>query len=267
MILSDFHLHTCFCDGKDTPEQMVQTAIEKGFSALGFSMHSPGVDYGDWIIPPEDAAAYRQEIARLKAQYGDRLTILCGIEQDADCTQPTDPYDYVIMSVHGVQDPTGKRWEMDWSLDHLKQAIAAFGNDPYQMVEAYYERVGQLQGGDIVGHIDLVTKYLETEPLFDPNHPRYRAASQQAVDRLIKTGMLFEINVGAMSRGYCTKPYPALPLLAYICRQGGQIVLNGDCHDRAYLGAFRQQAMDLAKAAGFTRAVTLTPTGREFYNL
>ncbi len=267
MMLSDFHLHTTYCDGKDTPEQMVQTAIEKGFCALGFSMHSPAVDYGDWIIPPEDAAAYRAEIARLKKVYGHRLTLLCGIEQDSDCTEPTAPYDYVIMSVHGVADATGKRWEVDWGLDHLKQAIAAFGGDAYALVEAYYERVGRLSGGQIVGHIDLITKYLEQEPLFDPAHPRYVAAARRAVDRLIPTGMLFEINVGAMSRGYCTAPYPSLPLLTYIREQGGQIILNGDCHNRAYLGAFRQEAVALAKAAGFTEAATLTEQGRVFYKL
>ena len=40
MINTNFHTHTTFCDGKDTPEQMVLAAIQKGFSALGFSGHA-----------------------------------------------------------------------------------------------------------------------------------------------------------------------------------------------------------------------------------
>ncbi len=266
MILSDFHVHTCFCDGENTPEQMIEAALEKGFSVLGFSMHSPEVDYGDWIIPAQKAEEYRREILRLKEQYADRLEILLGIEQDADCRESTAPYEYVVASVHGVKDPTGKRWEMDWSLEHLKEAVKAFGGDPYALAEAYYEQVGALKG-DIIGHIDLITKYLEREPWLDPNHPRYVAAYQKAVDRLIPTGALFEINVGAMSRGYRTAPYPALPLLTYIRQKGGEIILNGDCHDRTYLGAFRQEAVALAKAAGFTHAASLTAAGRVYYAL
>ncbi len=30
-ILQNLHTHTCFCDGKDTPEEIVLTAIETGF--------------------------------------------------------------------------------------------------------------------------------------------------------------------------------------------------------------------------------------------
>ena len=41
MIKTSFHTHTTFCDGKNTPEEMVVAAIEKGFVALGFSTHSP----------------------------------------------------------------------------------------------------------------------------------------------------------------------------------------------------------------------------------
>ena len=33
-------MHTCYCDGKNTPEEMVQSAIEKGLSTVGISGHS-----------------------------------------------------------------------------------------------------------------------------------------------------------------------------------------------------------------------------------
>ena len=29
MILADFHTHTCFCDGHDKPEDVVQAAISR----------------------------------------------------------------------------------------------------------------------------------------------------------------------------------------------------------------------------------------------
>ena len=36
----DLHMHTCFCDGKDTPEEMVQAAIAKEMEAVGVCIHS-----------------------------------------------------------------------------------------------------------------------------------------------------------------------------------------------------------------------------------
>ncbi|MBQ7935303.1 MAG: histidinol-phosphatase [Clostridia bacterium] len=267
MILSDFHVHTRFCDGKDTPEEMVQTALEKGFSTLGFSAHSPIVIYGNWFVSPEKMVEYRAEIARLKKQYGDRIEILCGIEQDSECTESTEPYDYVIASVHAVRDPAGNRWDVDWNTDITQNAIAGFGGDPYAFIEAYYERVGNLTGGDIIGHLDLLTKFQEKQPLFDETHPRYRAAAEEAIKKLIPTGMLFEINVGAISRGYRTTPYPSEPLLRSIRERGGEIILNGDCHDRRFLGEYRAQAIALAKQCGFTRTVTLTAAGREYMEI
>ena len=267
MILTDFHTHTAFCDGDNTPEEMVLTAIEKGFSVLGFSMHSPCSDYGDWIIPAEKAAEYRREIARLKEKYAGQLTILCGIEQDASCTESTAPYDYVIASVHNVTDAQGRVWQMDWNIPHFKEAIEAFGGDPYALVEAYYEAVGNLKDAEIIGHLDLITKFLKREPLFDPCHPRYFAAAEKAIRKLIPTGMLFEINTGAISRGYRTEPYPAKPLLSLIKELGGEIVINGDCHACSHLGYYFQDAVAHAKACGFTRAVILTPKGREYIEL
>ena len=38
-MLSNFHTHTTFCDGKSTVEEVVRSAIEKGFDAIGFSGH------------------------------------------------------------------------------------------------------------------------------------------------------------------------------------------------------------------------------------
>ena len=40
MKITNYHTHTTYCDGKDTPEEMVLAAIGYGMHALGFSTHS-----------------------------------------------------------------------------------------------------------------------------------------------------------------------------------------------------------------------------------
>ena len=107
----------------------------------------------------------------------------------------------------------------------MKNAVdQAFGGDVYLAVEQYYSNVSNVLEkfpADIIGHIDLITKFNEIEPYIDVNNPRYIKAWQTAVDKLIPYNKPFEINTGAISRGYRTTPYPAPDILAYIKQKGG----------------------------------------------
>ena len=91
---------------------------------------------------------------------------------------------------------------------------------------------------DIIGHFDLITKFIEQDPQFDVHHPRYVKAWQGAADTLLKTGRPFEINTGAISRGYRTSPYPAGEIRDYIRAHGGKLILSSDSHQKETI-AFR----------------------------
>lgn len=47
---SNFHTHTCLCDGKDRPEDLVQEALRLGCPALGFSGHAYAPYDGDYCM-------------------------------------------------------------------------------------------------------------------------------------------------------------------------------------------------------------------------
>lgn len=66
--------------------------------------------------------------------------------------------------------------------------------------------------------------------LFDEEDPRYIAAWRGALEKLLKTGAVFEINTGAMSRGYRTSPYPAPAILEAVKKGGGSLILSSDSH-------------------------------------
>ena len=66
-MLANFHTHTVFCDGKNTPEEIVLSAIDKGFSAIGFSGH--GYTDFDLRYCMKDTCGYITEINRLKDKY------------------------------------------------------------------------------------------------------------------------------------------------------------------------------------------------------
>ena len=69
MIKTNFHTHTTFCDGKNTPEEMVQSAIEKGFSSLGFSVHSPMFYAPEHGIAEENVDAYIADVRAMAKKY------------------------------------------------------------------------------------------------------------------------------------------------------------------------------------------------------
>lgn len=100
MYLQNLHTHSYFCDGVDSPEEMVCTAIEKGFDSIGFSGHSY-MDFArqffKWGDKTED---YKAEIISLKEKYKDHIDVFLGLEAEP-CSKPDMiGYDYLIGSVH-----------------------------------------------------------------------------------------------------------------------------------------------------------------------
>ena len=229
----DFHVHTAFCDGAASPGEMAAAAFRQELAALGFSGHSHTFCDESWCMSPSGPEAYRAEIARLRAEYDGRMEILCGVEQDYYSAAPTDGYDYVIGSVHYLK-AGGAYLPVDESAgDQVAAAEAHFGGDLLAFAEAYFEtvnRVPEIPGCRIIGHFDLVSKFNEGGALFDEGHPRYLAAWRAAADRLLRSGLPFEVNTGAISRGWRSVPYPAPPILRYLAERGARFLLSSDSH-------------------------------------
>ena len=239
MITKDLHMHTCYCDGKNTPEEMVQSAIEKDLTTVGISGHSYTFFDESYCMQKADIPRYLAECRYLRAKYFDQIHVLCGVEQDYYSDYPTDEFDYVIGSVHYIK-VEGEYIPVDESIEILRAAVQKhFDGDVYALCEAYFATVADVVKKtecDIIGHFDLISKFIEKEPLFDVTHPRYVAAWQKAVDQLVPYGVPFEINTGAISRGYRTQPYPSEEMREYIREKGGRFVLSSDAHSKENIG-------------------------------
>ena len=264
LIKSNLHTHTCLCDGKDTPEDVVKSAIAQGMNTLGFSGHS----YVPFDLPCcmnlEETAQYRAEIPRLKKLYGDQLNILMGIEQDYYTTESTEGYEYIIGSVHYLLCD-GTYYPLDQDVALLKEMIDRhFGGDIYRFLKVYYEMeagVVEKTGCQIIGHFDLVSKFNEVEALFDPTDPRYLRYAMDSLDALLEKDVVFEINTGAISRGYRRTPYPAPVFLRRILEKGGRITFNSDSHQKETLLFAMEDAVRYAKSAGVGSLEVMTEKG------
>ena len=254
----DLHMHTTYCDGKNSAEEMILAAIDMGFKTVGLSGHSFTWFDTSYCMSVENTEAYIAEVNHLGEKYADRIRVLLGTELDYWADIDTAPYDYLIGSSHYVLKD-GDYLDVDYRAEMLMdESNKYFGGDMAAMAEAYYAQVGNIvkkTGCDIIGHFDLITKFNETLPvqIVGTADPRYMTAWMDAVDRIFEDtaelrnsgrpnrletlGILeagdkpvFEINTGAMAKGYRTSPYPAADQMKYIKNKGGILIYSSDSH-------------------------------------
>ncbi|MCI8590266.1 MAG: histidinol-phosphatase HisJ family protein [Clostridiales bacterium] len=253
MIKSNIHTHTTFCDGKDTPREMAEEALARGFVSLGFSSHSPIAYHPSWGM--RDEMAYIQAIAALKEEYKGRLEIACGVEWDFDSKIDLSSYDYTISSVHQLHYE-GRVYPLDLSAESLADcAKTCFDGDYDKLNQAYYALVTKAalrEGVDVVGHFDLITKFNDACGLFEEG-AAYMESARHAIDVISasRPDLIFEVNTGAMARAGRAEPYPRYALLAYLRHKKMAVTITSDCHDKTKLAVGYEQAMNELMRAGY----------------
>ena len=243
MTKTNYHTHTTWCDGKGTPRQMADAAVEKGFAALGFSSHAMlPEDDTDWVLTPAKAPHYAAEIRALAGEFSDRIRILCGVEADyvPNGAEPSRAAyaaispDYIIGSIHFVAAPDCARVPVDHSPELLAEGIRDhFGGRPEAFVRAYFAQERDMVAKfdfDILGHADLVRKFNLKHPYFDEHAAWYREEVEATAAAIVASGKIVEVNTGAISRGWLDDAYPSAEFRAILRRQGVRFVLSSDAH-------------------------------------
>ncbi len=256
-MLCNLHTHTTFCDGKDTAEDVVISAIEKGFSSLGFSSHGVSVTSCNYCLRAEQS--YINEINRLKQKYKDKIQIYLGIEEEALCYVNRNNYDYIIGSSHYFS-VDGKLYPIDSNAQAFDKCLELFSFDVEKLSETYYSAFANYvitRKPDVVGHYDLITKFDEKSRLFLKNTAYEKIAEKYLRKILDETDCIIELNTGAISRGMRTTPYPADNLLKLICEHNGKITITSDSHSKLTLDTWFDEAKKLLKTIGFNHTYVL----------
>ena len=258
----NLHTHSTFCDGKNTPEELVKEAIARGFGSIGFSMHSHVPCSG--IGSLEALENYKKEILRLKSAYRDQIKIFLGLEYDIYSDHGPEGYEYTIASVHCLK-LNGVCYDFDLKLEGTLQFLNThFQGNGTAFARSYYETVAsipQYGGFDILGHFDLITKNNEKGNFLDVHDPVYLGYAKDAIHALKGKIPLFEVNTGCIGRGYRTTPYPQIELLKEFKDCGFDAVITSDCHQKEFLDCNFDDARELLKSAGFESIYVLTDTG------
>lgn len=280
-IPANYHTHSSFCDGTNTPEEMVREALKKGFLHLGFSGHmDPGVRM--------DFPSYDAEIRRLQECYADQIEILRGAEIDSitgpDCAPNVE---YRIGSTHFIPIPDSILWQETCALSEIQEGgqngdqIIGMDGDPMKLREdckTYYQGDFYALARDyyrfeadvvnrtrptFIGHFDIVSRFNdlpweEGGHFLDETNPAYLVPAKDALEKLVSYQIPFELNLGAYNRGRKAEPYPRRELLGTLHELGGEILLSSDAHQKELLDGGFSDGITLARSLGFDHILLLT---------
>jgi len=244
----DYHVHTEFSiDCKIPMPVQCEAAIAAGVTEIAFCDHldHEPADPGYGYYRPD---AFLASIDSCRDLFGDRLTVLAGVEADfneriagqVEKFFSRYQFDFVIGSVHYGEN--GRIIFQDYFDDHDWDDVYL----PYLERLKLAARSGLF---DTLGHIDLPKRYAPVNKrTYDPL--RYKDELQQLFKVLIEHNVSFEINTSGLRQTPRTSmPGPAI--VRWYAEAGGRLITIGtDSHAPQHIGSGIPQTLDMLELCG-----------------
>ena len=262
---ADYHMHTPLCrHAVGEPHELAEHAVAAGLTEIGFSDHNPmrADDFDDWRMKLRELDQYVEKVKRARHLFP-QLTIKLALEVDylpggEGWVQELGRmyrWDYFIGSVHYLSD--------GWAIDNPQQLSKWKEREPMQVWTAYFERLGMAaESGlfEIIGHADLCKKFcIYPEGDCTPLFRRFLASARRG-------GVAIELNTAGL-RKECREIYPSLPFLKLAAEMDVPVTFGSDAHAPEEVGLNFQEAVEQARAAGYTRCLRFSERQREMVNL
>jgi DNA polymerase (family X) len=163
----DLHCHTTLSDGRQTLEQMAETALARGWEYLAVTDHSASHGFGNHVTI-EALEARIEEIAALNERLDGQIRILAGTETNI---LPDGSLDY----------PDELLARLDWVIGSIH---TSFGMDENAMTERMITAI-ESPWVDAIGH--PTGRKIETRP-------PYAIDMTRVIEAAARTGTMIEIN-------------------------------------------------------------------------
>ena len=274
MYYSTIHTHTNYCDGSNSPEEMVIAAVNKGMKTIGISTHGPLPFKAKWAVSDDKIQSYINEIKALKEKYKDKIEVLLGMELDYFIDTEFEhvdksifnQLDYTIGSIHYLgRYEDGRPWTVDGDYENFLHGInVSYGGDMKKAIMDYYYHLSKMvekYKPTVVGHMDLVKKNNKNNLLFSENEDWYKDSVRKFLDIIKGTDSVIEINTGAIARGYMTEQYPSRWILEEINSREIPITINSDAHLDINIACKFEDMYKLVKELNIKNLVYLTKNG------
>lgn len=237
-----YHSHSFFCDGKNSIDQMVQSAFDKGMAAIGISSHAPLKIENPWSLKLEETDNYYKEIDQAKIKYSNKIMVFKSLEIDyiPNLTYDFDYFrnggnlDYTIGSIHLVLSPqTNKIWFIDGEKKQCIDSLQdAFNGNVRMAIEQFYAQTREMilqQKPTIIGHLDKVMMHL-TDQGIDTQSDWYLDQIEQTLNLIKLQGCIVEVNTRGIYRKKHPTTFPSPDILKQMLNREIPIVISTDAH-------------------------------------
>lgn len=245
-MLSNFHTHSSYCDGKATLREMVDFAVAHGFTEMGFSGHCPLPFENTFSIT--DYEGYCNEVRVLKEEYKDRIKIYLGLEIDyipgmlEDFTPLIEQggLEYTIGSIHLI--PAEGIIPMDandlWMIDGSRYQtydeglMKHYGGDIKRGVTAYFHNENAMlekNRPSIVGHPDKIVMH-NRDRYFTEDEKWYRDLAFETIHLIKDLDLVCEINTRGIYKGRHADYYPGKWLIQEMKLLHIPVIVSTDAH-------------------------------------
>lgn len=255
-----------FCGhAQNTLEEMVQTAIAKGFHVFSLTEHIPR-PREDFYPGEEDSHsvaslaalfdAFLVEAVRVKEAYAPQITILVGFE--SEWIRPSTlqivqdifakfPFDFFVGSVHHTHTHP-----IDYDRATYEKAREAAGGSDERLFEDYFDAQHEMLQAlrpPVVGHFDLIRLLSDHRDLAFPSMEGVWQRIDRNLDFIASYGGILELNASGLRKGLA-EPYPCLPICQRFLRVGGRFAMSDDSHDVGQIGTNYARMLEYMSKAG-----------------
>src|SRR5215210_4909152 len=216
-----------------------EVARERGVSQMGITEH-------DRYIEEIDLAAFQEarELSHdVELRLGIEIDYVPGAEERMDIDATALPYDYIIGSVHRVNNA-----EVDRATDQMIYDRY----ETYDLYAAYYANVRKaaLSGRfEVLGHPDLI-KIFRHFPDQD-----ITLMLEETADAVAASGVVVDVNTAGL-RKPIGEIYPSRDLLEMFHRRNVPIVLSSDAHAPDQVAMGYEKSLKLVHDVGYREVVT-----------
>lgn len=269
MINYNFHQHTLFSDGKETPEKYAEKAIELGMSAIGFSEHSPLPFSNPFSLKEENIELYIRQTEEVKIKYKDQLKIyralemdfVPGMSEDFDYWRKRCKVDYLIGSIHLVKS---EGFEKLWFTDgpdyrtYDKGIQDFFGGDVKKAVKQFYNQTNAMietQKFEILGHFDKI-KMHNRNRFFTDKEKWYRNLIDETVELIKQKALIVEINTRGLYKKRSDELFPEGYALQRVKEMGIPVILSSDAHQPSELTMLFEETISKLIGVGFNEVMS-----------
>ena len=270
MALTNYHIHSIYCDGQDDPEEIILEAIQRGFKSIGFSSHCPMPVENNYSMKYEKLAQYCQEIRMLKSNYSKLIQIYLCLEVDfiENVISPASPIvlfqqlDFTIGTVHFLWGKDGNKvYQLNTNTDAFLKAVKdGFHSNPASLIRTYFaaiRRMVETSKPTIVGCFDLLKMHNNGYVVFDIDTEFYQSEVESTLIVIKANNSILEVNTRGFYKGTSSEFSPSEKILRKALELNIPITVNTDAHNKNEIDSALTHAYEYLLEIGFTHAYAL----------